>query len=81
MSYRKPILLCKYNAIHFFSSTILASKFLQEDLNIFGKTGCLICILGAIVLIIHSPKEQQLNSMDELQTYIANPSKYYKVTM
>lgn len=47
-------------------SAILASRWLNEKLNLLGKVGCLICILGSTIVVIHSPKEQDLKTMQEL---------------
>ncbi|ETE62093.1 Magnesium transporter NIPA2, partial [Ophiophagus hannah] len=37
---------------------VLASYFLNEQLNIHGKIGCLLCILGSTVMVIHAPQEE-----------------------
>ena len=52
---------------YFDFSAILASKLLDETLSILGKLGCVVCLLGSTVFIIHAPKEQDLSSLDELQ--------------
>ena len=53
--------------MYFDFSAILASKLLDETLSILGKLGCVVCLLGSTVFIIHAPKEQDLTSLDELQ--------------
>jgi hypothetical protein len=47
-------------------SALLSSRYLNEKLNLLGKLGCVICILGSTVVIIHAPKEQDIQTMDEL---------------
>lgn len=51
-------------------TSILSSKFLGEKLNVFGKIGCLSCVLGTIVIIIHCPKEDTFKSVEDLDERI-----------
>lgn len=54
-------------------SAILASRTLGEKLNILGKIGCLISILGSTVVVLHAPKEQNLNTLAELSEKLHDP--------
>ncbi|XP_076239328.1 magnesium transporter spict [Calliopsis andreniformis] len=54
-------------------SAMLASKYLNEKLNLLEKIGCLLCILGSIVLILHSPKGEEVNTLNELLDKMKNP--------
>lgn len=72
---------CKSGDIHFiiflfFLSAVLSSKFLKEKLNLLGKIGCGLCILGSTVMVLHSPKEQEVESMEKLVEKIKDPGKY-----
>ncbi|NP_001089253.1 NIPA magnesium transporter 1 L homeolog [Xenopus laevis] len=53
--------------------SILASYLLQENLNFLGKLGCLLCCVGSVVLIIHSPKSDSVTSISELEEKFSNP--------
>ncbi|CAF1642093.1 unnamed protein product [Adineta ricciae] len=46
-------------------SALLAVRFLGEKLNIFGKIGCLLTVSGSIIIIIHAPKDSDVNSLRE----------------
>lgn len=46
---------------------------LKERLNILGKLGCILCVLGSTVMVIHSPKEQEIHDLDELVTKMKEP--------
>lgn len=59
-------LVTPLGALSVLVSAILASRWLNERLNLLGKVGCFICILGSTVLVMHSPKEQELQTMEEL---------------
>ncbi|KAI0224590.1 Magnesium transporter NIPA2 [Lamellibrachia satsuma] len=54
-------------------SAILASRMLGEKLNILGKVGCLISILGSTIVVLHAPKEQNLKTMAELGEKLHDP--------
>uniref|UniRef100_A0AC35TYY0 Magnesium transporter NIPA2 n=1 Tax=Rhabditophanes sp. KR3021 TaxID=114890 RepID=A0AC35TYY0_9BILA len=47
-------------------TAVLSSKFLDEKLNLLGKIGCSICLLGSTSIVIHSPKEEEVSTMAEL---------------
>lgn len=59
-------------------SAILASKLLKEHLNLLGKVGCLVCLMGSTVVVIHSPKEQELKTMAELAEKLKDPGEFSK---
>lgn len=45
---------------------MLSSKLLKERLNLLGKIGCAVCLLGSTVIVLHSPKEEEVSNMDNL---------------
>jgi len=46
---------------------------LKERLNLLGKIGCAICLLGSTSIVIHSPKEEEVSSMRELAEKMRDP--------
>lgn len=42
---------------------MLSSHLLQEHLNIHGKLGCLLSILGSTIIIIHAPEESVIENV------------------
>lgn len=59
-------LVTPLGALSVIISAIMASKFLNEKLNLLGKLGCLLCILGSTVIVIHSPKEVEVEDLSVL---------------
>lgn len=57
-------------------SAVLASHFLDEHLNIIGKVGCLLCLIGAVLVIIHSPKDGDLGSLEEIYEDYLHPGEH-----
>lgn len=58
-------------SLHF--SAILSSYLLREVLNILGKLGCLLCLLGSILLVIHAPEEQEVTSLQDMTDKLLDP--------
>lgn len=52
---------------------VLAALVLQEHLNLIGKLGCALCCCGSVVLIIHSPKSENVTSIAELEERLMDP--------
>ena len=59
-----------------FLSTLLAVKFLGEKLNIWGKIGCLLTIFGSAIIVIHAPKDSELNSLFDFARQIGSSGKH-----
>ncbi|NXS38368.1 NIPA3 protein, partial [Pomatostomus ruficeps] len=55
-------------------SAILSSYFLNEKLNIHGKLGCVLSILGSTVMVIHAPEEEEVTSLDEMERKLQDPA-------
>ncbi|EPB68363.1 hypothetical protein ANCCEY_12549 [Ancylostoma ceylanicum] len=51
---------------YFWLGAVLSSRLLKERLNLLGKIGCAVCLLGSTVIVIHSPKEEEVASMADL---------------
>uniref|UniRef100_A0A1I7ZKV4 Magnesium transporter NIPA2 n=1 Tax=Steinernema glaseri TaxID=37863 RepID=A0A1I7ZKV4_9BILA len=59
-------LVTPLGALSVLVTAILSSKLLKERLNLLGKIGCAVCLLGSTVIVIHSPKEEEVSSMADL---------------
>lgn len=51
-------------------SALLASHFLQESLNLLGKIGCCLCLLGSTVVVIHAPLEGEVTDLTQLSSML-----------
>ena len=59
-------------------SAVLASYFLDEKLNLLGKIGCILCILGSTVIVIHAPQEEEVANLTEMFEKLLDRSKSRK---
>ncbi|KAF7248184.1 Magnesium transporter NIPA3 [Varanus komodoensis] len=66
-------LVTPLGALSVLISAILSSYFLDEKLNIHGKLGCILSILGSTVMVIHAPEEEQVTSLAEMEIKLKDP--------
>ncbi|XP_049627389.1 magnesium transporter NIPA2-like [Suncus etruscus] len=66
-------LVTPLGALSVLVSAILSSYFLSERLNLHGKSGCLLSILGSTVMVIHAPKEEEIETLDEMSRKLGDP--------
>lgn len=50
---------------------------LKERLNLHGKVGCFLCIVGSTVLVIHAPPEEAVRDMEDLMVKLKDPCKNF----
>lgn len=59
-------LVTPLGALSVLVSALLSSRYLNENLNLLGKVGCFLCILGSTVIVLHSPKEGTIEYIEVL---------------
>lgn len=67
-------LVTPLGALSVLVTSVMASKFLNEKLNLLGKLGCLLCILGSIIIVLHSPKEVEVEDLKVLMEKLQDAS-------
>ena len=50
---------------------------LRERLNLHGKVGCFLSIVGSTVLVIHAPPEETVRNMEVLMVKLKDPCKNF----
>ncbi|XP_040907836.1 magnesium transporter NIPA4 [Toxotes jaculatrix] len=66
-------LVTPLGALSVLISALLSSYLLGEVLNVVGKLGCLLCVLGSILLVIHAPEEQEVTSLQDMTHKLLEP--------
>lgn len=49
---------------------------LKEKLNMNGKIGCALCIVGAVIIVLHAPAQAAVTDIDEFKHFILQPGTY-----
>lgn len=52
---------------------VLGSYFLHEELGTLGKLGCAICLIGSVIIVLHAPPDQEIETIDEILHYAIQP--------
>lgn len=55
------------------NSAVLAHFMLKERLQKMGVLGCVSCIVGSVVIVIHAPQERTPSSVEEIWKLATQP--------
>ncbi|ORX98260.1 DUF803-domain-containing protein [Basidiobolus meristosporus CBS 931.73] len=73
-SFAPAILVTPLGALSVLISAILASLFLNERLGSSGKAGCGLCLIGSVVIVLHSPEDKEIISVDQMLHLAIQPA-------
>ncbi|KAK6923680.1 Magnesium transporter NIPA [Dillenia turbinata] len=68
------VLVTPLGALSIIVSAILAHFMLNEKLQKMGMLGCLLCIVGSVVIVLHAPEEESLTSVEEIWELATQPA-------
>jgi len=72
-SFAPAILVTPLGALSVLVSAILASWLLKEEMGTAGKSGSALCLIGAVVIVLHAPEDKEILSVDDILRYALNP--------
>uniref|UniRef100_A0A6N2LHU4 Probable magnesium transporter n=1 Tax=Salix viminalis TaxID=40686 RepID=A0A6N2LHU4_SALVM len=72
--YAPAVLVTPLGALSIIVSAVLAHFLLREKLQKMGVLGCLLCIVGSTVIVLHAPKERSINSVIEIWELAIQPA-------
>ncbi|ORX89528.1 DUF803-domain-containing protein [Basidiobolus meristosporus CBS 931.73] len=73
-SFAPAILVTPLGALSVLISAVLASWFLHERLSSCGKAGCALCLVGSIIIVLHSPEDKEIVSVDQILQLALQPA-------
>ncbi|KAL5227776.1 hypothetical protein ABZP36_016041 [Zizania latifolia] len=68
------VLVAPLGALSIIVSAVLAHFTLNEKLQRVGVLGCVLCIVGSTVIILHAPQERTPSSVDEIWHLAIQPA-------
>ncbi|XP_041657840.1 magnesium transporter NIPA4 [Cheilinus undulatus] len=74
-------LVTPLGALSVLISAVLSSHLLGEVLNVVGKLGCLLCVLGSVLLVIHAPQEREVTSLEDMSNKLLEPGFLVYMTL
>ncbi len=54
---------------------MLGAYFLEERLGILGKLGCAMSLLGSVIIVLHAPPDEEIDTVDEILDYAIQPGE------
>ncbi|KAG0455262.1 hypothetical protein HPP92_024554 [Vanilla planifolia] len=65
-AFAPAILVTPLGALSIIVSAILAHFILNEKLHIYGVLGCILCVVGSTSIVLHAPKEREIESVKQV---------------
>ncbi|XP_057420759.1 probable magnesium transporter NIPA7 [Lotus japonicus] len=72
--YAPAVLVTPLGALSIIVSAVLAHFMLGEKLQKMGMLGCLLCIVGSTMIVLHAPQEKSLSSVLEIWQLAVQPA-------
>ncbi|KAK4492348.1 hypothetical protein RD792_003152 [Penstemon davidsonii] len=73
-AFAPAVLVTPLGALSIIVSAVLAQFILNEKLHQLGILGCVLCITGSIIVVIHAPQEQAISSVQEIWSMATQPA-------
>ncbi|XP_057783189.1 probable magnesium transporter NIPA6 isoform X1 [Salvia miltiorrhiza] len=72
--YAPAVLVTPLGALSIIVSAVLAHFMLKERLRQMGILGCVSCIVGSVVIVLHAPEEHTPSSVEEVWKLATEPA-------
>lgn len=76
LAFAPATLVTPLGALSVIVGAVLGSYVLNESLGTMGKLGISCCLLGAVNIVLHAPPDKEINTVDQILSYAAQPGKY-----
>ncbi|PIN00409.1 hypothetical protein CDL12_27090 [Handroanthus impetiginosus] len=73
-AFAPAVLVTPLGALSIIVSAVLAHFILNEKLHQLGILGCVMCVAGSIIIVIHAPQEQPISSVQEIWSMATQPA-------
>eukprot|EP00040_Diaphanoeca_grandis_P011861 m.60763 g.60763 ORF g.60763 m.60763 type:complete len:380 (+) comp22882_c0_seq1:284-1423(+) len=70
-AFAPAILVTPLGALSVIVSAVLASWLLDEKLDVIGKLGCGLCVVGSTVIVLNAPEETEITSVEQITIMMA----------
>ncbi|CAL9157984.1 unnamed protein product, partial [Musa hybrid cultivar] len=72
-AFAPAILVTPLGALSIIVSAVLAHFVLDEKLHVFGVLGCILCVVGSTSIVLHAPKEINIESVKQVWNLATEP--------
>ena len=70
-AYAPATVVTPLGALSIIVSSVLGNIYLNEKLNLHGKIGAVLTMLGSTIMVIAAPKEPEIGTLDELEAQVS----------
>ncbi|KAG5544630.1 hypothetical protein RHGRI_017161 [Rhododendron griersonianum] len=72
--YAPAVLVTPLGALSIIVSAVLAHFLLKEKLRRMGILGCVLCVVGSTVIVLHAPSEHSIKTVEEIWELAIQPA-------
>ncbi|KAK4137161.1 DUF803-domain-containing protein [Trichocladium antarcticum] len=72
-AFAPAILVTPLGALSVLIGAVLGSYFLGEELGTLGKLGSAICLIGAVIIVLHAPPDEEIETVAKILEYAIQP--------
>ena len=72
-AFAPAILVTPLGALSVLTGAVLGSYFLKEEMGVLGKLGCAICLIGSVIIVLHAPPDEEIETVDQILNYAVQP--------
>lgn len=72
-AFAPAILVTPLGALSVLIGAVLGSYILKEELGTLGKLGSAICLIGAVIIVLHAPPDEDIETIDKILDYAIQP--------
>lgn len=80
-AFAPAILVTPLGALSVLIGAVLGSYFLNEELGILGKLGSAICLIGAVIIVLHAPPDEDIETIETMLSYALKPGEMRPPTL
>jgi drug/metabolite transporter (DMT)-like permease len=72
-TFAPAVLVAPLGALSVLTGTVLGAYFLGERLDVVGRLGCAMCLVGSVLIVANAPPDKDVESIDEVLELAVQP--------
>ena len=74
-AFAPAVLVTPLGALTVLIGAVLGAYFLNERMGVLGKLGSAICLIGSVIIVLHAPPDEKVETVDQILDYAIQPGK------
>lgn len=72
-AFAPAILVTPLGALSVLVGAVVGSYVLNEELGTLGKLGSALCLIGAVIIVLHASPDEDIQTIDQILEYAIQP--------